>query len=111
LSINEQTLFVVLCSFLSISGRAKKTISSKKKGQSHAHDFDPDDPNLAPDLSEDVLTTESSMAGGASNQVNEDDESDYEINVLAYDGSHRQYSAEKYGRARNSYQCDLENGA
>lgn len=49
------------------------------------------------------------MAGGASSQVNEDDES--EINVLAYDGSHRQYSAEKYGRARNSYQCDLENGA
>ena len=72
----------MLCSFLSISGRDKKTISSKKKGQSHAHDFDPDDPNLAPDLSEDVLTTESSMAGGASNQVNEDDKSDYEIKFL-----------------------------
>jgi hypothetical protein len=35
------------------------------------------------------------MAGGASSQVNEDDES--EINVLAYDGSHRQYSAENMG--------------
>lgn len=45
----------MLCSFLSICGRAKKTISNKKKMQMHAHDFDPDDPDLALDLSEDVL--------------------------------------------------------
>ena len=104
--------YLLCCVLFSVSVVVpRRQFFSKKKRQSHAHDFDPDDPNLVPDLSEDVLTTESSMAGGASNQVNEDDESDYEINVLAYGGSHRQYSAEKYGRARNSYQCDLENGA
>jgi len=59
------TLFVVVCSFQ--WSCAKKTISSNKERQRHAHDFHPDDPKLA---------------GGASSQINEHDESGNEINVV-----------------------------